>query len=373
MSREQYDLFFELLRVALGFQGRLSKTPTEEGWKLLFEISVKQSLSGICFAGIRKIVEQSQQLSEEQYMDWLDIAVQIQQENELRNKQTQKICKMLICSNFDCCVLKGQAVATLYKTSSFLGDLRQPGDIDIWILSSPQKVIDWGKMIGSIYYYDYHHADLDYFNDTEVELHYRPTLSRNLIRNLHLQEWFKKKGVDLIDKDDELGFPIPNRDFNLVLILNHIFWHLLFEGVGLRQMMDLFFVLKDYNEHAKQNNSEKTIELIKKFGLLKFAGAAMWVLQRVFYVNNKQVCKKHSWMICEPDEERGKNLLKEIMIAGNFGRYDLRIKHEKTNKVGLMLRWVTHSMRLLRDYPTDVLWTPVGILYISMWRRFHRW
>lgn len=38
--------------------------------------------------------------------------------------------------------------------------------------------------------------------------------------------------------------------------------------------------------------------------------------------------KRWPWMICEPDEEEGKFLLNEIMLAGNFGKYDQRIKRE---------------------------------------------
>lgn len=44
MSIEQ--LFFELLRVAVGVSGCLSKTPTNEEWKALYDMVKKQSLVG---------------------------------------------------------------------------------------------------------------------------------------------------------------------------------------------------------------------------------------------------------------------------------------------------------------------------------------
>ena len=69
--------------------------------------------------------------------------------------------------------------------------LRQSGDIDMWMVGDVDKVIRWARATGTMYFYDYHHADLSLFPDTEIELHYRPSISRNLWRNRRLQRWFK--------------------------------------------------------------------------------------------------------------------------------------------------------------------------------------
>ncbi len=59
MSIEQ--LFFELLRVSIGVSGCLSKTPTNEEWKALYDMAKKQSLVGVCFAGVQMLVNQHQE------------------------------------------------------------------------------------------------------------------------------------------------------------------------------------------------------------------------------------------------------------------------------------------------------------------------
>lgn len=143
-------------------------------------------------------------------------------------------------------------------------------------------------------------------------------------------------------------------------------------------MVNLYFVLNhEISEDIHLHGSalkDKSEELVKRFGLMKFAGTSMWGLGYVFdnLNENDKWREKWPWMICEPDERRERHLLDEIMRAGNFGHYDERLNYQKGNRLVLMWRWVKHSLRLFWDYPEDVLWTPIGIVYISMWRRMHR-
>ena len=47
-------LFVELIRVAISTQDVLSIAPSVQDWKVLYEMAKKQSLVGICFAGVQK-------------------------------------------------------------------------------------------------------------------------------------------------------------------------------------------------------------------------------------------------------------------------------------------------------------------------------
>ena len=49
------SLFFELIRVAIGKQDSLSRTPSAKEWKHLFKIAERQRLLGICFYGVKKV------------------------------------------------------------------------------------------------------------------------------------------------------------------------------------------------------------------------------------------------------------------------------------------------------------------------------
>lgn len=365
-SRVMNDLFYEVLRVAIGTQNRSSWRLDKNDWGALFQLAETQSLLGICFEAILQYDADStngfrpEGMDEIQYLVWLGRMAEIQQKNELQTRQCVELFERITKAGYLSCVLKGQAVASLYGSLSVF---RNAGDIDIWMVSTPQDVIQWAKNTGNMYYYDYHHADIHLFENTEVELHYRPSLSRNLVRNARLQKWFKTEGAKHILYKEELGFSVPDYLFNVVLTLNHNFWHLLYEGVGMRQFLDLFFVLKSRNIN---DNGLKDIQgLLVHLKLMKFAKSAMWIMKEVLGLEDK-------YLICEPDERSGKFLLDEIMLAGNFGKYDNRLDGKRyESRVKLMLSWVRHTSRLFKYYPADVLWTPIGVLRISLWRRWH--
>lgn len=363
-------LFFELLRLSLGTANNLTRQPSADEWDILYKMSVKQSLVGICFVGVRQYMEVSKLngkdfvIPAKIYYQWLGTAAHIQEMNELVNQRCVEVEQKLQEDGVKSCVLKGQGIASLYGN---LSDLRQPGDIDVWALGDPKSVIAWARKTGTMTYYDYHHADISIFKDAEVELHYRPTLSRNLLRNSRLQRWFNEEGTQHIIFKEELGFSVPDYLFNVVLILNHNFWHLMYEGVGLRQIMDLFFVLRSINdsEHNFKQIKEDAMNLIKKFGLQRFAAASMWIMEEVLGLEKK-------YLLCKPDITAGRFLLEEIMLSGNFGKYDNRLnKSRYKSRFNLMFSWMKHNLRLMKFYPADVLWTPLGILRISLWRRWN--
>lgn len=48
-------LFFELIYFDIGSQVYLSRTPKVKEWQELYAVAKKQSLVGVCFAGVQKL------------------------------------------------------------------------------------------------------------------------------------------------------------------------------------------------------------------------------------------------------------------------------------------------------------------------------
>ena len=364
------DSFFELIRLSIGTGTHLSRQPSPKEWEYLYKMALKQSLVGICMAGVKRHMDAHKENGVETnvpkslFFQWLGMTGRIQEYNKRLSQCCADFEQKLANDGYSSCVLKGQGLAVLYGD---LSALRHPGDIDVWALGDDKDLIEWARKTGTLTYYDYHHADLSLYKNAEIELHYRPSLSRNLLRNVRLQQWFKTEGKNQIVFKESLGFSVPDYIFNVVLVLNHNFWHLMYEGVGLRQILDLFFVLRSVEEAGAQAEMLRTEvwALIKHFRLQRFAEASMWIMKEMLGLEDK-------YLICQPNESAGRFLLEEIMQSGNFGQYDSRLNKDRYHsRIGLMFSWMKHNFRLFKYYPEDVLWTPIGVLRISLWRRFH--
>lgn len=148
----------------------------------------------------------------------------------------------------------------------------------------------------------------------------------------------------------------------------HIYHHLFTEGIGLRQLMDYYFVLK-----ARNNENENALRIVHSLGLDRFASALMWVVAHVFANENENQNENHlneneNWMLWKPNEKDGGFLLKEIMMAGNFGHHDERIPQRMSAwKSFWYLNW--HNMRLLMFDPWFWFWTPLWRIYHYAWRK----
>ena len=108
------QLFYELIQVALGTRICLSHTPSADVWGELYAMAKKQSLVGVCFAGVQKLVNQQQEPPEMLYLTWMGMAAKIQQKNETINRQCVEIVEQFRKDGLEVCVLKGQGVASYY-------------------------------------------------------------------------------------------------------------------------------------------------------------------------------------------------------------------------------------------------------------------
>lgn len=342
MTIEQF--FFELIQVAIGTRICLSHTPSADEWGELHAMAKKQSLVGVCFAGVQKLVEQRQEPPEMLYLTWMGMAAKIQQRNEVVNRQCADLQRRFSADGFKSCVLKGQGVASLY--SEPLRCLRQSGDIDVWVKADPELIIDYAKSFGIAEKPTYLHVGANVFVDTPVELHWRPTLFRNVLNNREIQKWCNSFSADTFRHLESLGFDIPSDDFSRVFNLTHLYRHFMFEGVGMRQLLDYYFILMNTNCSDKIEE----LNLIKRLGMKKFTASVMWVLSELFLMPKEM-------MICEADEKEGRYLLNEVMEMGNFGKADKRYKNN-----GVQMRLLKKWSHLILHYPSEVVWNPIWIL-----------
>lgn len=362
------ETFFELIQVALGVRPCLSRTPSETEWGELYKIAKKQSLVGICFAGVQKLVNQQQEPPEMLYLTWMGMAAKIQQRNEVVNRQCVELQKRLDSDGHRNYIMKGQSNAALYTSTSSaqVGDLqmlRQSGDIDVYLEGGLDKVLAYAKTFGNVEHVNELEMSVPVFADTEVEFHYRPFIIRNPWKNKKLQAFFKSQEeacfANRISLGEGLTICAPTTEFNLVHQLAHIHLHLFTEGIGMRQLMDYYFVLR--TSYGNDNDNENVLRIVRDLGLNRFASALMWVIAHVF-ANDNDNENFYPWV---PNEKDGRLLLDEVMTGGNFGRYNEE-QNDRKGKMGYCV-WALffRNQRLSRFDRGDWFWGPI-------WRISHK-
>lgn len=328
----------------------------------------KQSLVGVCFAGVQRLQQQRQEPPEMLYLTWMGMAAKIQQRNEVVNRQCGELQAKLSADGLRSCVLKGQGVASLYKISSFnefqvssdLSLLRQSGDIDVWVQNkSIPELVEYVKGSGLRYKATAAHVECRMFDSTDVELHAEPAFMRNFRTNRKLVQLFNESKGSIVES--ELGFSVPSIEFNLVYMMVHMYHHVLFEGLGLRQLMDYYFVLRTVSGSFKEfQNVSCTIESL---GMLKFATGIMWIMKEVFALEDR-------YLICEANEKYGRLILEDVMAGGNFGHHDEKNKGlHGGSAVGRSLNGLKRNMKFFALGSWEILCSPVWSLWHFFWRK----
>lgn len=368
------ELFYQLLKVALGSQTHLDHSPTEEEWISLYEIARKQALLGIFFAGARELQKQQQCPSQTRYVSWMGTAAHIHRRNLKVNEQCVDLQEKLKELGYRSCIVKGQTAAALYKiknkedkATNDLSTLRQTGDIDVWIDAPRKEIIRMVQQIAPTTKVREHHLELQLYHDITVEVHYWPAIIRHYLKNRRLQTWFETKRQEVMEK----GY--PTIELHAIQMMAHMYHHLFDSGIGLRQVMDYYFVLQALGEEKSNQTDASTEEIqhklgkvIRHIGMGRFASAMMWVLEHTMSL-------KLELMLLPPNEADGRFLLEEIMRGGNFGKHEEHKTRNSKHYFSSFYGSIFRNFRYLRFNPFDWFWSPLWRVYYFAWRKKNGW
>lgn len=376
---KQQKIFFEFLRFCIGSAKEIPDSLQEVDWKELYRIAQKQALLGVLFHGIQRLPKE---LAPEQklLMQWMVMAEMVRKQNIKLYQDSVKVCQNFEKEGFANCILKGQGNALLYPDPY----MRTPGDIDIYLSGGRKKIMKYVDQVCPNQVMRYHHVDFPVMK-TAIEVHFTPSYMFYPIHNRRMQKWFEKvmgeqcsHRASLPDGYGEIH--VPQVSFNVIYILSHLYRHIFTEGIGLRQLLDYYFVLlkwhTDLTNLTDSNKSLPQMTLIntdldalrhelKYLGLWKFAGAVMFVMKEVFGLSEDR-------MIAPMDEKEGRFLLDEIMRGGNFGQYDDRMGSKVgESKIHRYFRMNLRNLRFVKHYPTEALSEPLFRTWFAVWKKIH--
>ena len=376
---KQQKIFFDFLRFCIGSAKEIPDSLKEADWKELYSIAKKQALLGVLLHGIKRLPKE---LAPEQklLMPWMVMAEMIRKQNIRLFQDSVKVCQNFENEGFANCILKGQGNALLYPDSY----MRTSGDIDIYLSGGRKKIMKYVDQVCPNQVMRYHHVDFPVMK-TAIEVHFTPSYMFCPIHNRRMQKWFKEvmgeqcaHWVSLPDGYGEIYVPTPS--FNVIYILSHLYRHIFTEGIGLRQLLDYYFVLvKWHTDLTNLTDSKKSLPQmtqintdldalrheLKYLGLWKFAQAVMFVMKEVFGLLEDR-------MIAPTDEKEGRFLLDEIMRGGNFGQYDDRMGSKVgESKIHRYFRMNLRNLRFVKHYPKEALSEPLFRTWFAIWKKIH--
>lgn len=254
-------IFFELIRVAIGNQVCLSHTPSADEWGELYAIAKKQSLVGICFAGVQKLQKQRQCPPKSLYLKWMGSAAVLMRNYETMQSMKQRLHGVFVQNGIGCLLLKGLALSEYYNEPG----MRAFGDMDIYSPDSCVKVDELLKPISkgfSVEYYRHSECKLD---GVTIENHRFLTDVRGQKRWHDLESYLHSLAVSRIGSSKGLSY--PDETFTILFFVYHALGHFLYEKLTLKFMVDWCMLLQ-----KRGTLPEKLLdERLNGFGLMRFA------------------------------------------------------------------------------------------------------
>ena len=259
---KQHQIFFDFLRFSIGPKLEIPSSLKEADWKELYAIAKKQCLVGVLFDGIKKLPAEHVGMKKELLLQWMAESQMLEKANVRLNDAAIQVSEWFRKKGFRTCILKGQGNALMYPNPYS----RTPGDIDIWVEGGDKWVISFVRSISPHEKACYHHIEFPSYKGVEVEVHYRPSFLLCFWHNRKLQKYYGMVKEEQFSHRVMLGeqgeIAIPTVEFNLIFQLTHIFSHLMNEGIGLRQLLDYYYVLCDFYK-VYQKSSNPSVSLSK--------------------------------------------------------------------------------------------------------------
>ena len=288
-----------------------AEMPAVTDWPALIAFAEKQALTGVCLPD-----ERPENLNQMLALQWIGQVQLIEQRNKLLNTRIGQLFGLLEEAGFDCCLLKGQGNAEMYPNPL----MRCSGDIDVWIDAEVDSVYQYVRQLCPDAEESFKHIHFPIFKDAPVDAHATPLRFYSRHFRKRLNRWIEMNKAEqfahkITLKGCEREVNVPTGKFNTIYQMGHMMIHTFDEGLGLRQVVDYFYVLK-----GLEGTEHERIELasdLRVLGMYKFARGIMWIESHVLGLPVERC-------LVEPDEKLGKRLLEDILEGGNFGHHSER-------------------------------------------------
>ena len=272
------ELFFELLRVAIGQLDCLSRGPSAQEWHDIYQTARRHGLVGVCYKGIERLFEFGLRVPHDLSLDWMADAEELREEQELYNSRCRKLVSKLTERKIRATAMNGLGMRL--HSDDELPHFVQATAIDVFVDCSMDRAIKFARQTGQEEIQcRYTSLALHAWENTPVNLCYRVLSARNTFVNRRMQKWFMQN-KDLMFSPCEDDLYVPSLMMNAVCMLQTFQQRLLSGKATMGFLLDYFFVLSqlqgDFQLFKDGANLSATLQTL---GLTQFAAGVMWVMQ----------------------------------------------------------------------------------------------
>ena len=355
------EAFFALLRAGLWEQEVRLEPYGEIDFPAILDLAEEQSVVGLLAAGIEHVVDRKPQ--KKAVLQFIGRTVQLEQRNQAMNYFIGVMVEKMRAAGIEAVLVKGQGVAQCYERPLW----RSCGDVDLFLSDENYErakafLTPLAASVEEEYVREKHLGMT--IDPWVVELHGRlyGGLSGRIERELDgvYRETF---GRGVVRSWDNSGVRVPQLavENDVFYVFTHILQHFYKGGIGLRQVIDYFYLLRKCKADGMTGQAKAEFrKTLKDFGMTKFASAIMYIMHHVLGIDKE--C-----LLLEPNEKEGKFLLNEVLLLGNFGRAETRKEALETAEGHFkrFLIYEKYNFRLLSHYPSEVIWRPIRDLKAS--------
>lgn len=345
--------FRRLLLISLGRESSFEKNPIPGDWKQLYVWTVRQALVGSLNEGVHRLPA-DQMPPDEILKEWDGNTAKIARIYHVHEGHVTELEALLKRLGLHGCILKGTGLSHLHPVP----ERRMCGDIDLWVAGDRDAIIKAFEDEGiPIYDIIYQECKAGIFLDAEVEIHFHPSKMYNPFLNLRLQRFFERNSPIR----DDVTIAYPDAKFNAIFCMAHMFRHYLEGGIGMRQMLDYYYVLRALDPADRK----AVMKTLKRLGMKRFTASVMTCVQYNFGLEDE-------YLLCPPDKKHGGRLVNDIFNMGNFGIRDKRnYTFDGETKWATFIRKNRRVFSNLRYYPREILWSPLARIGQYAWRLLH--
>ena len=314
MSKSE-EVLFRLLQCEL-WGNKFDQDVTSQEIEEVLKLAKAQTVFGLVF---NALVTNQVKLDKKVLFKAIAIQNKIRQQNELLNQEMVDFFKQMDAHQIDYLVMKGQTLAVLYPHP----EMRMSGDVDFLIKADYEKV---RKSFDSLFAISlptlnaYEKEAAFERNGVLYELHtylitFGSSQNSKYWDQLIADCWAQRYYVDILDSKIRI---LPPTLYSVYVFL-HLFFHLIREGVGLRQFCDWAVFL---NHYAQEIDTNLLQEILVKLDMLPayraFGSIAVSLLGLP--------AERFPFELTEKDQKWVHKIMQDVLKGGNFGKQNHQAK-----------------------------------------------